>query len=639
MNNWIVSKESKKITFLIVIVSLILLIQITGFGSFDNKLYSMSLNYTMKQVEELSFYVEKQLQLELEKYTHLLKITSLVIDEENPIFSPKVLEKIEQAQPILKTNILGIADINGNSIDIKGEKSIIKQKNIKETIEKDQVYISNIIKKGDNPIIYIAVPLKKKGKIWGYFWGKFLLYDIVNEIIVSDNNDKYFLIIDNKGHYVLSSKNEFALNKLDFFYNKIIWNELEAFSFSKDMTVQKVHEMVNKGESGTFYFEGDGQGRYVSFRPLKIHDWYLFSVQVEDGLSHFVHHIRQLVILFLAILVIGLLVIFCSIYILIHNMYKKLAIQHDEIQVINAVFQVILHETKDIPFVINYEADQVVFYRITEHSTSQLYSFADIKPEIMLEKGFIGAESYNEFKKLYKNLVVQQKKCDPTILYMQIGKRKEWVRISIISEMQDNSLRMIGVLENYGEQKEKDLKIENHRDNIKRIEKKSQLDFLTKLYNRETFIKKVHGALELSLIIQNVGALIIIDLDHFKEVNDTMGHGMGDIVLQEIANELLNFFRKGDIVARLGGDEFIVFIHNISDIVAFEHRIQNLNQLLCKTYQKDEKNVTITASIGIALTNTDIRNFNDLYEKADKVLYEVKHSTKNGYKFYSKEVE
>ena len=168
--------------------------------------------------------------------------------------------------------------------------------------------------------------------------------------------------------------------------------------------------------------------------------------------------------------------------------------------------------------------------------------------------------------------------------------------------------------------------------------KKSQIDFLTKLYNREAFIEKLETALEQDWESQQTSALLILDLDHFKEVNDCMGHGMGDIVLQKTADTLQSFFRMNDLVGRLGGDEFVVFARNIRNIPAFEQRIKELNRLLCKVYYKGNQQVEVSASIGIVLTGKNRSSFQTLYEKADKALYRVKQANRNGYQIDSEPI-
>ncbi len=159
---------------------------------------------------------------------------------------------------------------------------------------------------------------------------------------------------------------------------------------------------------------------------------------------------------------------------------------------------------------------------------------------------------------------------------------------------------------------------------------------MTKLYNREAFIRRMNAMTGSVDQKTQYGALLIIDIDYFKKINDNMGHKTGDMLLKEVADTLYCFFRSEDIVGRLGGDEFVVFVKNIQEISLFEKRISDLNGLLNKCYHKDGKYIEISASIGIALTDEDGRTFDILYERADQALYKVKESGRNGYRIAEK---
>ena len=145
------------------------------------------------------------------------------------------------------------------------------------------------------------------------------------------------------------------------------------------------------------------------------------------------------------------------------------------------------------------------------------------------------------------------------------------------------------------------------------------------MYNREGLIQNIEKALKEDKNKQGVDAFFILDLDHFKEINDFLGHGTGDQVLQNTAKILDQCFRKEDIVGRLGGDEFVLLIRRMA---------KKLNESLCNTYEKDGQRIQISASIGIALGQAETESFEKLYEKADEALYEVKREQKNGYKIY-----
>ena len=154
------------------------------------------------------------------------------------------------------------------------------------------------------------------------------------------------------------------------------------------------------------------------------------------------------------------------------------------------------------------------------------------------------------------------------------------------------------------------------------------------MYNREGLIQNIEKALKEDKNKQGVDAFFILDRDHFKEINDFLGHGTGDQVLQNTAKILDQCFRKEDIVGRLGGDEFVLLIRRIDRIEAVHRMAKKLNESLCNTYEKDGQRIQISASIGIALGQAETESFEKLYEKADEALYEVKREQKNGYKIY-----
>lgn len=635
MKKWFISKEAKKITTIILILCIVLVVQILGFLEFNKKLYDMSLEHSAQQVDELSTYIENNLYLELEHHIHILEVIESQLEKEDSLFSAGMAEQLKQVYSISDFQLMGVADLDGHGIDSSGNNYDISYDHIQEYIMDGEMYISNVLKDEDETLIFLAIPLRIKGEISGILWGKHALTELVADIDFTDDVYKYFQIVDDQGRYLLPSKNKFALAALSNHPNQTIWDELKQYEYPTGTSLQEVRTQVQHGKTGNFYCIGDDRGRHVNYRPLNINNWYLFSVQIDDGLHNYVHHTRHLAVKLFILLAIGLLAIFCAIYNLIYSMYKRLAQQNREVQAINAMFQSTLQQTKNIPFAIDHTLKQVVLYGYPSSDIVQHCSFTDMKPSNMLKKGLVDPSSLKEYQRLYQSLIIGKQKCDPAILYAHVGEKKDWIRVSITNDTLEGTEQMIGVLENYGEQKEKDLQIENHLDSLEKIEKKSQIDFLTKLYNRETFIKKVQFALSEASRRHQTCALLILDLDHFKEVNDCMGHGMGDVVLQQTATTLQNFFRKDDIVGRLGGDEFVVFAQNIKELPAFEQRIKKLNHLLCKSYRKDGKRIQVSASIGIMLTNESHLSFSSLYQKADQALYQVKESTRNGYRIYS----
>ena len=127
---------------------------------------------------------------------------------------------------------------------------------------------------------------------------------------------------------------------------------------------------------------------------------------------------------------------------------------------------------------------------------------------------------------------------------------------------------------------------------------------------------------------------LILDLDDFKRLNDTLGHQMGDRALQEVADILRSHFREYDIICRLAGDEFVVLIKNLPyDVIR-----KNTGILLRKLhlqYKRGQQSVDISASAGVAVWPTHGSSFKELYEKADKALYYAKEKGKKTYEIYN----
>ena len=133
-------------------------------------------------------------------------------------------------------------------------------------------------------------------------------------------------------------------------------------------------------------------------------------------------------------------------------------------------------------------------------------------------------------------------------------------------------------------------------------------------------------------------AVIFIDLDEFKELNDTLGHDAGDVMLKAIAQRFINCARKSDTVSRRGGDEFTILmprIKNIEDAVKLAERILDSNK---NAISIKEKMVFPKTSIGISIYPHDGDSIETLINNADKAMYYAKESGKNQYSFYNSNI-
>jgi diguanylate cyclase (GGDEF)-like protein/PAS domain S-box-containing protein len=160
-------------------------------------------------------------------------------------------------------------------------------------------------------------------------------------------------------------------------------------------------------------------------------------------------------------------------------------------------------------------------------------------------------------------------------------------------------------------------------------------DILTDLPNRVLFRDRLDLALIQAKRNKTELAVMFVDLDRFKLVNDTLGHIMGDVLLQQVAGRLKDSLRKGDTLARLGGDEFTLLIPDLKDRQDAATIAEKFLKCLQEPFQLDGHEVHVSASIGIALYPADGENLDDLIRHADIAMYQVKALGKDGHSFYN----
>lgn len=165
----------------------------------------------------------------------------------------------------------------------------------------------------------------------------------------------------------------------------------------------------------------------------------------------------------------------------------------------------------------------------------------------------------------------------------------------------------------------------------------ANFDYLTGLPNRKQFDKELEKTLNNSNDTQTQFALFFIDLDKFKEVNDTYGHQTGDKMLITVTKRFLNVVRKYDFIARLGGDEFVLLARNIKNIKDVENLAKKLQQKINEPIEIDSKIFNMTLSIGISLFPHQGTEQEELLKNADIAMYEVKNNGRNGFKIFNTE--
>ena len=166
----------------------------------------------------------------------------------------------------------------------------------------------------------------------------------------------------------------------------------------------------------------------------------------------------------------------------------------------------------------------------------------------------------------------------------------------------------------------------------KKILYMAHYDALTCLPNRTYFMNKLYDRLKTAEISKAKGAILFIDLDNFKIINDTMGHDYGDLLLKHISSKLLKMLKKSDIICRLGGDEFVILHpYDKEDEVIF--LANQIIHMFSNIFEIGDKQMSITASLGISIYPKDGNDVNSILKNSDAAMYKAKELGKNRYAF------
>ena len=200
-----------------------------------------------------------------------------------------------------------------------------------------------------------------------------------------------------------------------------------------------------------------------------------------------------------------------------------------------------------------------------------------------------------------------------------------WLMMDTIFDEQDQVRQRIGMYS----------KVTDHKQAEQTIWQQANFDALTGLPNRSMFLDRLDHDIKKARRTGVPLALLFIDLDHFKDINDTLGHDVGDELLKETAQRLLGCVRDADTVARLGGDEFTVILSELSDTTNAASIAQNILNRLSGPFQLGSETAFISASIGVTHFPEDSDRIDALLKNADQAMYAAKSQGRNRYTYFT----
>ncbi|WP_144395336.1 EAL domain-containing protein [Pleionea sediminis] len=167
----------------------------------------------------------------------------------------------------------------------------------------------------------------------------------------------------------------------------------------------------------------------------------------------------------------------------------------------------------------------------------------------------------------------------------------------------------------------------------------AQHDVLTNLPNRLLLRDRAMQALQKSRRTKRKVALLLFDIDHFKNINETLGHDAGDRMIKMVSHELSGILREDDTLCRQGGDEFIILLSEVNTTTEITRFVSRLFEVFDQDWKLDEHSFRLTVSLGIAISPDDSHDLDELYRHADAAMFTAKKNGRDGFQFYSQEIE
>ena len=505
---------------------------------------------------------------------------------------------------------------NGEEIDI------LDQDYYKRALEGEEVVEGPVVlPSSGRKVVILAKPLYKDEEVIGVVHEAYDLDNATKTLLAVLNmqQDRITMIADEKGDVIMGIGNGRQGN----FYN-FLKQEAIVCSMSK----QDLEKAIAKKESGAFYYTDIyGETQYVVFAPVDVNDWYTFQIVSGTNLLADQQMLNKI-----ARDTMGkYFLLICLCFLVIIYIWRQ--IEKDRLKQINAEIEG-LRLTAGLMEGCMFEFDLKACKFLIVKNTGEGAAGHNTEKQI-LEKlgGFItdtiaekNSSSLNKYFHEEDSSAVQKaltelQRAGRTVFQGRLHTSDgdyHWYRF-YMAVVFDDKRQIKRVLGNV-------LDINDTQNKFARMQHKAERDPLTGIYNRAVFEKYVNEVLADSSKRQH--AFFLLDIDDFKNVNDSRGHAFGDTVLCELTANLERSFRSSDLLGRIGGDEFAVLM---CDITSMENALVKAGQI-CSLYTKGaaKEGLKISCSIGMVFCESDDgAAFDDLYQKADSALYKAKGKGKN----------
>lgn len=620
-------KKMKSALRILGIIACMLMITFITMVNFYHKIQKREFTLQLNSLRDLSTQGTVILENKLEGFVSTLYGLSEIF-EDGHVHDEEKVEKVRQLikDEKLEFQRVGIADSEGISLVSNGAEVDIHDKDYFQKCmngeqfaitENRESVLSNV------EIFIVAVPIldaqeNPKGVLYGVMeTERFRLYEKTS----MDGDSEYMEIIDHSGNYIMRQRGADAMTDNDNLFQAIEDGEVEI-----DISLEKMQSQIQKGSRFIVEAKQGKEERVTYFSPLEINNWYVVMVMKKSDVMASVQYLLDNDIYLLIGEVLGVACMLTAVFLYsISREKKKIEKINQQLKFNEMVFQITSKQSNYV--IMTYDMASKKLRFLNENSLNlDVPEVVEKAPETLLPYLPKTEETAEQVQRIFQSVGKSREKQDFYLSLLVEGKERIFqIQVSSLLDTKNEITQCVGLMKDITEEVQ--------------LRKKADTDQLTGLFNRTSGVERIETETgNLNLPDGVVHAFMILDLDNFKTLNDTLGHQIGDKALKEVGKIMHHHFRAYDIVCRLGGDEFVVFLKNIP-VEAIGRNVESLLKKLHLKYCSNGQSVEISASMGIALVPQHGRTFTELYNKADRALYQVKQEGKNGFKIYEEKDE
>lgn len=458
---------------------------------------------------------------------------------------------------------------------------------------------------GGTSQLVLSIPLYRDGIVTSILIGTFS-HNLVEDSIRHNfyDEDSYLYVTDKQGNILSNDQETDLLNG---------YSNIFAYLDSKTVDTNEIRYRIEKNEISSFMDSSGEEKRFMTYIPLGINEWYLFCSTPDYGISRFTNEFEVLGSNIIFKIILLCVAVCITTYFFIRQATSSIKKEHERFKMAEEVAGMISFEgdyAKDI-LVVNDN-----YYKQFGRGPS-FQTISDFKKP----HPFIIEEDQGVFLKMGLNLIAGKE--SDTVEFRTICRDGsiQWHQFvyRVWHDRTGAPLKCYGMI----------VPIDQQMKEISKLQMQVKKDSLTGALNRMAFENNVNLCFEEPELANKRHAMLLLDLDNFKQINDGYGHALGDHALITTTEILRSNVRSSDYVGRLGGDEFVVFLKNANEEQAAKKAAEICEALERAELKSDE--AVVTCSIGVACYPKSGISFNQLYEAADEALYKVKGSGKNSY--------